>query len=48
MIPKYHAAKHLAFELRTQLLSGAARVMNPGVYNTESNEDHVEIGRAHV
>ena len=40
--PKYHALKHLAFEIREVLCQTAApMVVSPAVFNCEGNEDHV-------
>eukprot|EP00438_Fugacium_kawagutii_P018224 Skav218339 [mRNA] locus=scaffold755:551991:552857:- [translate_table: standard] len=39
--PKYHGLKHVAFQLRKALLSGAPKILNPNYCSCESNEDHV-------
>ena len=41
MKPKYHGIKHVAQEVREQLLRGAHRIMNPNANGCEVNEDHV-------
>ncbi|CAK9077957.1 unnamed protein product [Durusdinium trenchii] len=41
MIPKYHALKHVAFQIRSQLRRGCPRILNPQIDCCESNEDHV-------
>ena len=49
--PKYHALKHIAFQLRKELQTSQLRfVINPLAFNCEGNEDHVgrvcKLGRS--
>ena len=39
--PKNHAAHHVAWSLRSQLLSGAPYVLNPEAYSCEQDEDFI-------
>ena len=39
--PKYHGLKHLAWDIRAQLLAGAPMVLSANMCSCESNEDHV-------
>ena len=49
--PKYHALKHIAFQLRRELQTSQFQfVINPVAFNCEGNEDHVgrvcKLGRS--
>ena len=39
--PKYHALKHVLWELRKQLVVPSPLVLSPAVWGCEQNEDHV-------
>lgn len=49
--PKYHALKHIAYQLRRELQTTSSQfVLNPLAFNCEGNEDHVgrvcKLGRS--
>ena len=48
--PKFHCLKHLAYQLRKEIMSGKRFCLSPLAYNCEGNEDHVgrvcKLGRS--
>ena len=48
--PKFHCLKHVAYQLRMEILSGKRFCLSPMAYNCEGNEDHVgrvcKLGRS--
>ena len=39
--PKYHAIKHVLWEIRRQIVGSSPLILNPAAWGCEQNEDHV-------